>query len=74
MACRALAAQYEAIDALPEPEMRRLLKLIGGTDPAALQRAAATYTETFCAVPPVKASVAAPRPLTLATQCSGESR
>lgn len=51
MACRALAAQYEAIDALPEAEMRRLLKLIGGTNPAALQRAAATYTETFCAVP-----------------------
>ena len=74
VACRALAAQYEAIDALPEAELRRVLRLIGGTDPAALQRAAATYTETFCAVPQVKASVAALRPLALATQCSEESR
>jgi hypothetical protein len=73
VACRALAAQYEAIDSLPEAELRRVLKLIGGTDPAALQRAAATYTETFCTVPQVKTSVAALRPPALATQC-GEGR
>ena len=36
VACRALAPQYEAIDALPEAELRRVLKLIGGTDPAAV--------------------------------------
>jgi hypothetical protein len=71
---RALAVQCEAIDALPEAELRRLLKLVGGADPAALQRAAATYTETFCAVPQAAASVAALRPLTLATQRCGESR
>ncbi len=73
-ACRALAVQCEAIDALPEAELRRLLKLIGGADPSALRRAAATYTETFCAVPQAKASVAALRPLALARQRCAESR
>jgi hypothetical protein len=56
---RALAIQDKVIDELPEAELRRLLKLIGGTDPAALQRAAAAYTEMFCAVASLKASVAA---------------
>ncbi len=63
---RVLALQSQAIDELPEAELRRLLKLIGGMDPAALQRAAATYTEMFCAVAQVKASVAALRPVALA--------
>ena len=71
---RALAVQCEAIDALPEAELRRLLKLIGGADPAALQRAAAAYTETFCAVPHAAASVAALRPVALARQRCTESR
>ncbi len=62
----ALATQRAAIDALPEVELRRLLVLIGGIDPAALQLAAAIYTETFCAVAEMKGSVAALRPLALA--------
>ena len=66
---RALAMQREAIDALPEVDLRRLLGLIGGMDPAVLQRAAATYTETFCAVTEAKASVAALRPVALAVPC-----
>jgi len=63
---RALAAQRAAIDALPEPELRRLLVLIGGMDPEVLHRAAATYTETFSAVAAMESSVAALRPLALA--------
>jgi hypothetical protein len=62
---RALAIQRKAIDALPEAELRQLLILIGGMDPAALQRAAATYTEMFCAADDMRASVAALRPVTL---------
>lgn len=62
---RALAIQRAAIDALPEAELRRLLVLIGGTDPAALRRAAAIYTETFCAVTEMKSSVDALRPVLL---------
>jgi hypothetical protein len=38
-------------------------------DPAALQRAAAAYTDTFAAVPGMKGSVAALRPVTLAAPC-----
>lgn len=64
--CQALATQRAAIDALPEVELRRLLVLIGGIDPSALQLAAALYTETFCAVAEMKGSVAALRPLALA--------
>lgn len=63
---QALAIQRAAIDALPEGELRRLLVLISGMDPAALQRAAALYTETFCAVAEMKSSVAALRPVALA--------
>ena len=63
---QALATQRAAIDALPEVELRRLLVLIGGIDPAALQLAAAIYTETFSAVAEMKGSVAALRPLALA--------
>ncbi len=63
---RALAMQHDAIDALPEPDLRRLLALIGGMDPAALQRAAAAYTEMFCTVAEMQASVAALRPVALA--------
>ena len=48
---QALATQRAAIDALPEGELRRLLGLIGGMDPAALQRAAAAYTETSARSP-----------------------
>ena len=62
--------QREAIGALPEAELRRLLHLIGGMDPAALQRAAASYTEMFCAVAEMKASVAALRPVALAAPCN----
>lgn len=62
---RALATQRTAIDALPEIDLRRLLGLIGGLDPAALQRAAAVYTETFCTVTETEASVAALRPVAL---------
>ena len=62
-ALRALAMQRTAIDALPEAELRRLLDLIGGMDPAALQRAAAAYTQMFCAVAGMQASVAALRPV-----------
>lgn len=68
-AWQALAVQRAAIDALPEAELRRLLVLIGGLDPAALQRAAATYTETFSAVAGMKGHVAALRPLALAVPC-----
>jgi hypothetical protein len=64
----------EHADDDPEAELRRLLKLLGGADPAALQRAAATFTETFCAVPQAEASVAALRPLALATQPCEEDR
>jgi hypothetical protein len=60
---RALAMQRAAIDALPEADLRRLLSLIGGLDPEALQRAAVTYTETFCAVTEMEGSVAALRPI-----------
>jgi hypothetical protein len=63
---RALAMQRDAIDALSEVDLRRLLHLIGGMDPAALQCAAATYTEMFCAVAEMQASVAALRPVALA--------
>jgi hypothetical protein len=63
---QALAMQRAAIDALPEAELRRLLRMIGGMDPAALQRAAALYTETFCAVAEMKGSVAALEPVALA--------
>ena len=63
--CGPWRSQRTAIDALPEIELRRLLSLIGGMDPAALQRAAAAYTETFCAVAEMKASVAALRPVAL---------
>ena len=62
---RALATQRTAIDALPEIDLRRLLCLIGGMDPAALQRAAAVYTETFSTVTETDASVAALRPVAL---------
>jgi hypothetical protein len=58
--------QNTAIDALPEAELRRLLQLIGGMDPAALQRGAAAYTEMFCAVAGIKANVAALRPVAMA--------
>jgi hypothetical protein len=61
-----LAIQRAAIDALPESELRRLLVLIGGLDPAALQRAAAVYTETFSAMAEMTSSVAALRPVALA--------
>ncbi len=54
--------QRAAIDALPEIEVRRLLSLIGGMEPAALQRAAAAYTDMFDAVAEMKGSVAALRP------------
>lgn len=67
----ALAVQRTAIDALPELELRRLLCLIGGMDPAALHRAAAAYTETFGGVAQMKASVAALRPVALAVPCTG---
>jgi hypothetical protein len=63
---QSLAIQRAAIDALPEGELRRLLVLIGGMDPAVLQRAAAIYTETFCAVAEMKSSVAALRPVAMA--------
>lgn len=66
---RALAIQRMAIDALPETEVRRLLVLIGGMEPAALQRAAAAYTDTFCAVAEMKGSVAALRAVALAAPC-----
>jgi len=66
---QALAIQRTAIDALPEAEVRRLLSLIGGMEPAALQRAAAAYTDTFCAVAEMKRSVAALRPVALAAPC-----
>jgi hypothetical protein len=66
---QALAIQRTAIDALPETEVRRLLGLIGGMDPAALQRAAAAYTDTFCAVAEMKGSVAALQPVALAAPC-----
>jgi hypothetical protein len=71
---QALTMQRTAIDALPETEMRRLLGLIGGMEPAALQRAAAAYTDIFCAVAEMKGSVAALRPIALAApyQCGGE--
>jgi hypothetical protein len=62
---RALAMQRDAIGALPEADLRRLLGLIGGMDPAALQRAAAAYTEMFCAVAEMQASVATLRPVAL---------
>lgn len=68
---RALAIQDKAIDELPETELRRLLKLIGGTDPAALQRAAAAYTEMFCAVADLKASVAALQPVAAGVPAQG---
>ena len=50
-------------------EVRRLLGLIGGMEPAALQRAAAAYTDIFCAVAEMKGSVAALRPIALAAPC-----
>lgn len=67
---QALAMHRTAIDALPEVELRRLLQLVGGLDPAALQRAAAVYTETFCAVSELQASVAALAPVAQASSCS----
>ncbi len=60
---RLALAMSNAIDALPEPELRRLLKLIAGLDPDALQRAAASYTEIFCAVAEMEGSVAALLPI-----------
>ena len=66
---QALATQRTAIDALPETEVRRLLGLIGGMEPAVLQRAAAAYTDTFCAVAEMKGSVAALRPVAEVTPC-----
>jgi hypothetical protein len=66
---QALTMQRAAIDALPETEVRRLLGLIGGMEPAALQRAAAAYTDIFCAVAEMKGSVAALRPIALAAPC-----
>jgi hypothetical protein len=66
---QALAIQRTAIDALPETEVRRLLGLIGGMEPAALQRAAAAYTDTFFAVAEMKGSVAALRPVALGAPC-----
>lgn len=63
MEARLALAMSNAIDALPEPELRRLLKLIAGLDPEALQRAAASYTEIFCAVAEMKGSVAALAPI-----------
>jgi hypothetical protein len=68
---RALAIQDKAIDELPETELRRLLKLIGGTDPAALQRAAAAYTEMFCAVACLEVSVAALQPVAAGVPAQG---
>jgi hypothetical protein len=68
---RALAIQDSAIDELPEAELRRLLKLVGGTDPAALQRAAAAYTEMFCAVASLEASVAALQPVAAGVPAQG---
>lgn len=65
----ALAMQRAAIDALPEIEVRRLLVLIGGVAPAALQRAAAAYTDMFDAVAGMEGSVAALRPVALAAPC-----
>jgi hypothetical protein len=62
-----MAVQNKAIDALPEAVLRQLLKLIGGMDPEALQRAAATYVEMFSAAAEMKASVAVLRPVALAT-------
>jgi hypothetical protein len=67
---QALAMQRDAIGKLPEIDLRRLLGLIGGMDPAALQRAAATYTEMFCAVAEMQGSVAALRPVALAEPCN----
>jgi hypothetical protein len=67
---QALAMQRDAIGALPEVDLRRLLGLIGGMDPAALQRAAAAYTEMFCAVAEMQGSVAALRPVALAAPCN----
>jgi hypothetical protein len=49
--------QRAVIDALPEIDVRRLLVLIGGVDPAPLQRAAA-YTDMFGG-PGMEGSVAA---------------
>ena len=66
---QALVLQDKAIDALPETELRRLLKLIGGMDPAALQRAAAAYTEMFCTVADMEASVAVLQPVAVAAPC-----
>jgi hypothetical protein len=66
---QALAMQRAVIDALPDIEVRRLLVLIGGVDPAALQRAAVSYTDMFDAVPGMEGSVAALRPVVLAAPC-----
>ena len=68
---QALAIQRAAIDALPEAELRLLLSMIGGMDPAAPQRAAALYTETFCAVAEMSSSVAALEPVALARPGNG---
>jgi hypothetical protein len=51
--------------------LRRLLRLIGVTDPAALQRAAAASTGMFCAVASLKASVAALRPVAAGLPAQG---
>jgi hypothetical protein len=67
---RALAMQRTAIDALPEADLRRLLRLIGGLDPEALHRAAAAFTETFCTVAKMKPSVAALQPVARAVPCT----
>jgi hypothetical protein len=67
---RALAMQRTAIDALPEADLRRLLRLIGGLDPEALRRAATAFTETFCAVAKMEPSVAALQPVAMAVPCT----
>jgi hypothetical protein len=67
---RALAMQRTAIDALPEADLRRLLRLIGGLDPEALHRAAAAFTETFCTVAKMKTRVTALQPVAMAVPCT----
>jgi hypothetical protein len=68
---RALAMQRTAIDALPEADLRRLLRLVGGLDPEALHRAAVAFTEIFCAVAKMKPSVEALQPVAMAVPCTG---
>jgi hypothetical protein len=58
-------------DALPEADLRRLLRLVGGLDPEALHRAAVAFTEIFCAVAKMKPSVEALQPVAMAVPCTG---